>query len=69
MTLSGGVQTVDGIGSDLHRCVETECQIGAEHVVVDRLGHSDDRESGSIMDHRGNGQGSVTADHDQGIES
>ena len=41
--LRRGVQPVDRVGGDLHRGVEAEGVVGAGKVVVDRLGHADDR--------------------------
>ena len=35
------MDTVDDLGADIHRRVESECHIGAEDVVVDGLGKSD----------------------------
>ena len=43
VALGRRVQAVDGVGGDLHGGVEAERHVGADDVVVDRLGHADDR--------------------------
>ena len=43
MGLRRGVQPVDRVGGDLHRGVKAEGALGETDVVVDRLGHADDR--------------------------
>ncbi len=40
MRCGGSHQLVDGIGSDLHSCLETEGKVGGREVVVYGLGHA-----------------------------
>ena len=39
--LSGGVQSVDGVSSNLDSGIEAEGRVGSRQVVVDRLGNTD----------------------------
>ena len=42
MSLGRGVHAIDGAGCDVNGGVETESEIGAGQVVIDRLGHAYD---------------------------
>ena len=64
VALCRGVQTVDGIGGDLHSGLETERGVGTNHVVVDGLGHADDRQAVVVSEHRSDGQRTIAADDD-----
>jgi hypothetical protein len=68
VTLGRGVQSVDRVGGDLHGRREPEGELGAHHVVVDRLRHTDDREPEVAVHLAGDAQRAVAADHDEGVE-
>ena len=68
VALRGGVQAVDRLGGDLHRCVEAERLVGAAEVVVDRLRDPDDREAEIRVELRGRAQRVLAADGDQAVE-
>ncbi len=68
MGLGRRVQTVDRLGGDADRRIETEGDDGAPHVVVDGLGHADHRHAffGEAV---GDLQATVAADGHQRIEA
>ena len=69
VALGRGVQAVDGVGGDLHRGVEAERGVGADDVVVDGLGHADDRQAEVLAaESTRNRQRTVAADDDQRVE-
>ena len=68
VALGGRVQTVDGVGRDLHRGVEAERDVGRREVVVDRLGHADDA-TPSLAELRGDAERVLAADRDQRVDS
>ena len=68
VALGRGVQAVDGISGDLHGGGEPERHVGADDVVVDRLGHADDRQPEIVVQFACDGQRAVAADHDQPID-
>ena len=66
--LGGRVQAVDRVGRDLHRGLEAEGVVGAREVVVDRLGHADDRHAvGGEL--RGDAERVLAADRDQRVDA
>jgi hypothetical protein len=65
VTLSSGVQPVDGIGGNLHGRIEPERHVGTKNVVVDRLGHTDDGNAMLGVKPAGNTEAAVPTDHDQ----
>ena len=63
----GGVQTVDRLGGDHDRRIETEADVGAVEVVIDGLGNANAGNAG--LDQRvGDGLRVVAADGDERIE-
>ena len=67
MGVSRRVQPVDGFGGDPHRRVEAEGDVGAGHVVVDRLGQGQDLDA-DILELEGVAHGAVAAEDNQGLE-
>ena len=66
--LGRGVEPVDRLGRDRHRGVEADRGVGADNVVVDRLGDADD---GQPRRHRHLAcglEGAVAADADEAVE-
>ena len=59
-----GVQPVEGVGGAGHGAVEAERERRGRQVVVDRLGHADDRNA-ELVELLGDGQRAVAADADQ----
>jgi hypothetical protein len=41
----GGVEAIDRVGGEAHRRIESEAACGARDVVVDGLGHADERDA------------------------
>ena len=68
MRLRGRVQAVDRIGGDHHGRIEPEGVVGRVEVVVDRLGHADDRQAvlGQLRRHA---QRVFAADRDECVDS
>ena len=62
------VQPVDRVDGDVHGRVEPEGDVGADDVVVDRLGHADDPGQARLEEPVGEVQRSVAADRDQRVE-
>ena len=69
MALRSGVQAVDGVGGDLYGGREPERHVGADDVVVDRLRHSDDRQTEVVVQLAGDGQRTVATDDDEAIDA
>ena len=63
----GAVQAVDGLGGDLQCGVVAECHIGAVDIVIDGLGHPDNRHTLLVEPVRGR-QGSLATDRDQHVD-
>jgi len=55
------VQTVDGLGRDLHRGLETKGKVRAGEIVVDGLGHPDDVDA-FLVQLGGDAEGVLAAD-------
>ena len=66
--LGGRVQPVDRLGGDGQRRVEAERVVGRREVVVDRLGHADDRERVLLEEPRGDAERVLAADGDERVE-
>ncbi|CAL2072087.1 hypothetical protein GPN2_22421 [Streptomyces murinus] len=66
--LGGGLEAVHRLGGDAHRGVEAEGAVRGGDVVVDRLGHADDRET-RVGEHPGRRQGALAADRDQRVDA
>ncbi len=66
--LGGGVEPVDGVDGDLHGGVEAEGELGAREVVVDGLGHADDRHA-ELVQLVGHPQRVLAADGDEGVDA
>jgi len=64
--LGCGVESVNRIRGDLDSRVETEGALGAINVVVDRLGHADQRNA-LLIDTTRRGEGSLTTNHHERI--
>ena len=64
----GGVQAIDGVGREADRGVEAEAVGGLDDVVVDGLGHADERDA-ALGELVGDGQGAVAADHHQAVQA
>ena len=67
MRLGGAVKTVNRLGGNVDRRVITEGLVGAVNIVVDGLGHADDRHT-PFVQARGNAQGVVAADSHEASE-
>jgi hypothetical protein len=61
------VEAVDGVGGDLNRRMEAEGHLGRRQIVVDRLGHPDDRQA-LVRETMGNSKGVLAPDGNQGLE-
>lgn len=68
MRLGGGLEPVQCLGRHRHRRVETEGDIGAGDVVVDGLGHADDRQAG-LAEQPSRLEGALAADRDDGVDA
>ena len=68
MRFRGRVQAIDRVGRERDRGVEAEAIRRPDNVVVDRLGHTDDRDS-AMTELMRNCKGAVAADYDQRAES
>ena len=64
----GRVQAVDGVGREAHGRVEAETAGRADDVVVDRLGHADERNA-PLVELVGDRQRAVAADADERVET
>ena len=64
VALGGGVQLVQCVGGGLHRGVEAEGDVGLQEIVVDGLGHADDRDA-ALHQFQRDLQRAVPADHDE----
>ena len=67
--LRGRVQPVDGLGRDPDGRVEAEGVVGRREVVVDRLGHADDRKLLLCMQPGGYSQSVFAADRNEGTKA
>ena len=67
MAGGSGHQLVQGVGSGIHRGLEAKSKVGVREVVVDGLGHSDDR-AAKFKEALGNPLRTVSADVDDGID-
>ena len=63
----GGVQAIDRVGGEAHRGVEAERVRRLDDVVVDGLGHADERHA-ALVELVRDGQRAVAADDDQRVE-
>src|SRR5262252_871979 len=68
MTLCRGVQLVQSFTSRIYRSVETECHDSAANVIVNRLWNTDKRHA-EFVKLLGDVERSITANHDQRIET
>ena len=68
VALRRGVQPVDGVRGDHHRGVEAEGEVGGVDVVVDGLGHADDRQA-LLVHARGGRERPLAADGDDGADA
>ncbi len=68
MAFGGAVQAVERPACRLQGSGEPERVLGPEKVVVDRLGHTDDRDPELPPEPFGDRQRAVAADHDQAVE-
>ena len=63
-----GVQAVDRVDGDLHRGPESEGDVGAREVVVDRLRDADHREGVVLVELVGDPEGVLAADRHEGVD-
>jgi hypothetical protein len=63
VAFSRGVQTIDGVGGNLHGGIETKAHIGSFNVVVNCLWDNNNREPNFIVQLRGNIPASVATDN------
>jgi len=66
--LGGRVQPVDRFGRDRERGIEAERVVGAVHVVVDGLGHTDQMDP-RVVELGRDSQGVLAADRDQDVDA
>jgi hypothetical protein len=66
--LRGGVEAVDRVGRDLERGIEAEGEVRGPEVVVDRLGHAQDRQVVLVVEARGSAERVLAPDRDQAVE-
>src|SRR4051812_32495944 len=65
--LGGGVQAIDRVGGDLHRGLKAEREVRGREVVVDRLGHADDRDP-VLVQLAGDAERVLATDRDQRVQ-